>query len=102
MLRYHLGVRCGEDSALRVGSTVVPFRDREGVLFDDTVPHEAWNRGDEPRVTLFCEVLRPLPRGRAAANRLVQRIISLDPRYRRAPSRAARLHDELNSARIGR
>lgn len=88
MLRYHLGVRCGTAAGLRVGGTVVPYRDGEGVLFDDTAPHAAWNRGDEPRVTLFCEVERPLPTWPTVANRGVQWVISMDPRYRRAPRRS--------------
>ena len=30
VLRYHLGVRCGDDAAVRVGDTVVPYRDGRG------------------------------------------------------------------------
>jgi beta-hydroxylase len=97
MLRYHLGVRCGVDAGLCVDGTVVPYRDGEGVLFDDTVPHSAWNRGTEPRVTLFCEVERPLPPWPTAANRAVQVAISMDPRYRRAPRRARELQRELDA-----
>ena len=89
MLRYHLGVRCPEGAALQVSVVVVPYRDGQGVLFDDTAPHAAWNRGTERRVTLFCEIERPLPRTAALANRGVQAIISLDSRYREAPRRAA-------------
>lgn len=95
MLRYHLGVRCGDDAALRIGATVVPYRDGEGVLFDDTEPHAAWNRSAAPRVTLFCELERPLPTVPALANRAVQALISMDPRYRGAPRRAREWFDEL-------
>lgn len=96
VLRYHLGVRCGPASGLRVGDVTVPYRDGCGILFDDTVPHEAWNRGDEPRVTLFLEVLRPAPGLRGTANRAVQHLLALDPRYRRAPARADAWHHALN------
>lgn len=96
VLRYHLGVRCGEASGLRVGEVTVPYRDGRAVLFDDTVPHAAWNRGPAPRVTLFLEVLRPAPGVRGAANRAVQHLIALDPRYRRAPARADAWHHALN------
>jgi ornithine lipid ester-linked acyl 2-hydroxylase len=99
MLRYHLGVRCGDHAALKVDETVVPYRDGEGVLFDDTVPHAAWNRGSEPRVTLFCEIERPLPPVPALANRVVQRVISMDSRYRLAPRRAGEWHHALNGFR---
>lgn len=96
VLRYHLGIRCGDDTALRVGEVVVPYRDGEGVLFDDTTPHEAWNRDSTPRVTLFCELYRPLPGLTGLANLLVQRVISLDARYREAPERAAEWDRVLN------
>lgn len=92
MLRYHLGVRCGERAAVRIGDVVVPYRDGEGVLFDDTEPHAAWNRGTTSRVTLFCEIERPLPPWPRWSNRSVQALISLDPRYRKAPERATEWH----------
>ncbi|MFN8016878.1 MAG: aspartyl/asparaginyl beta-hydroxylase domain-containing protein [Acidimicrobiales bacterium] len=91
VLRYHLGVDCGQGAALEVEGTAVPYRDGVGILFDDTRPHAAWNRGPEPRVTLFLEVLRPTSGAAAAANAAVQRLIALDPRYRRAPAQADRL-----------
>lgn len=99
MLRYHLGIRCNQDSALQVGDTIVTYRDGEGVLFDDTAPHAAWNRGSEPRITLFCEIERPLDGYNAMMNRMVQRVISLDSRYRNAPRRAAQWHRALNRGR---
>jgi beta-hydroxylase len=88
VLRYHLGVDCPEGAALQVGDVVVPYVDGRGVLFDDTAPHAAWNRGDRPRVTLFLEVRRPATGWVGLANEAVQRLIALDPRYRRAPGRA--------------
>lgn len=98
VLRYHLGVSCGSASALRVGSRVVDYVDGQGVLFDDTEPHAAWNRGTTPRVTLFCEIERPLPLLPRLRNRAVQLLIRLDTRYRRAPRRADELHRDLNGA----
>ena len=96
MLRYHLGVRCGTDSALRVFDQVVPYVDGVGILFDDTAPHAAWNHGTETRITLFCELLRPAEGAVAVANRLVQSLLALDPRYRGAPARASEWHRALN------
>jgi ornithine lipid ester-linked acyl 2-hydroxylase len=96
VLRYHLGVACGDASALRIGEVEIAHRDRFGILFDDTVPHAAWNRGAGPRVTLFCEVYRPLPAPQSWVNRAVQALLGLDPRYRRAPRRAAEWHHALN------
>lgn len=88
MLRYHLGVDCGADSALALGGTVIAYRDGSGVLFDDTAPHSAWNRGPTSRVTLFCEVIRPADWPARWANRMVQRMLSLDHRFQQAPRRA--------------
>lgn len=89
MLRYHLGIRCVGDTGLAVAGRATPYRDGVGILFDDTVAHEAWNRGPATRVTLFCELIRPAPGAVGRANRAVQRLVALDPRYRRAPRRAA-------------
>ncbi len=101
VLRYHLGVRCGADAGLRIGDEVVAYADGCSVLFDDTVAHAAWNRGFEPRVTLFCEIERPLPRSLRSRNRAVQVVLSLDPRYRLAPRRAATMDMQLNSGLVG-
>jgi beta-hydroxylase len=95
VLRYHLGIRCEGDTALSVGGHEVPYRDGVGVLFDDTAPHSAWNRSETPRVTLFVELLRPAGPVVGTANRLVQRLIAMDPRYRDAPRRATELHTAL-------
>lgn len=96
VLRYHLGVRCGDDAALSVGDVLVPYRDGVGILFDDTAPHAAWNHGPQRRVTLFLEVLRPARGTVDRANRAVQRLLALDPRYRRAAERADAWHHALN------
>jgi beta-hydroxylase len=98
VLRYHLGVATNDETALRVADTVVPYREGVGVLFDDTVAHAAWNRGSARRVTLFCELLRPLPAPASWANLAVQELLALDHRYRLAPSRAAEWHHALNPA----
>jgi len=98
MLRYHLGIDCGADAALVVRGETVPYRDGVGILFDDTEPHAAWNHGPAPRVTLFCEAIRPVDGAARFANAAVQRILALDPRFRRAPVRAAEWERTLNSS----
>jgi beta-hydroxylase len=96
VLRFHLGVDCGSAAGLQVAGATVPYRDGEAILFDDTAPHAAWNRGDRDRVTLFCELRRPLPATADLANRALQAVLSLDGRYRRAPRRAVEWHAALN------
>lgn len=96
VLRYHLTVEGDGSAALQVGDVVVPYVAGGSVLFDDTAEHSAWNRGAVDRVSILCELLRPVPGGAAALNRLVQRVRALDGRYRRAPARAAEWHRALN------
>ncbi len=96
VLRYHLGVLCNDDTALQVGDTVVAYRDGEGVLFDDTERHAAWNRGSTARITLFCELRRPQRGVGLVLNRVTQAVLSLDPRYRRGAARAREWHHALN------
>lgn len=88
VLRYHLGIDCGDDAALLIGSDLHPYRDGQGILFDDTQPHAAWNHGPRRRVTLFLEVIRPVNGPARLANAGFQRLLAADPRYRRAPGRA--------------
>ena len=96
VLRYHLGVSCGEGAALRVGPTEIPYRDGVGILFDDTAPHAAWNAGSSRRVTLFCEIDRSPGGWSTISNRSVQALLGLDPRFRRAPRRAAEWYVALD------
>ena len=86
VLRYHLGVVCPEGAALQVGDTVVPYGVGEGILFDDSAPHAAWNHGTTPRVTLFCEMERPLPGLAAAQNRMTQALMGAAAGRRRIPA----------------
>lgn len=97
VLRYHLGVVCSGDTGLRLGDCTVPYVEGQGVLFDDTEPHGAWNGGQEDRVTLFLELLRPLPPIAAVQNRAVQALVSKDARYRGAVARAAEWDALLNA-----
>lgn len=96
VLRYHLGVDCGTGATLRVAGDEIPYVDGAGILFDDTVEHSAANLGSRTRVTLFCELLRPLPWRASIPNQMVQAVVSCDRRYRNAPRRAAEWHVALN------
>ncbi|MEZ5310671.1 MAG: aspartyl/asparaginyl beta-hydroxylase domain-containing protein [Microthrixaceae bacterium] len=96
VLRYHLGVIGTEGSGLRIDGEVYPYEDGSSILFDDTVVHSGWNRSNNDRVTLFCEVLRTLTGATELMNRLTQALLTVDPRYRRAPQRAVEWHRALN------
>ena len=62
-LRYHLGVHVPKDDPplIRVAGREHVWKDGEGVLFDDSWPHEVINHSHEPRVVLIVDLPRPLP-----------------------------------------
>ena len=61
-LRYHLGLATPNDDAcyIEVDGIRHSWRDGQGVIFDATYVHEAYNRSDKNRIVLFCDVVRPL------------------------------------------
>lgn len=98
VLRYHLGVDCPTGSTLRVGDVEIPYTDAHGILFDDTARHAAWNRSAAPRVTLFCEVDRPLGTPFGLVNSIVQHAIG-GGRRRAAVARSNEWFAALNPSR---
>ncbi len=100
VLRYHLGVVCPEGASLTVAGTEVPYLEGGGILFDDTVEHAAVNPAPGERVTLFCEIERPIGAPWRPVNATVQRLLGLDRRYRSAPRRAA-AWDRAMNPRLG-
>jgi aspartyl/asparaginyl beta-hydroxylase (cupin superfamily) len=72
-LRYHLGVRVPKDDPplIRVAGREYVWKEGEGVMFDDSWPHEVINRSREPRIVLIVDVPRPLPLLPRLVNNLV-------------------------------
>lgn len=62
-LRYHLGMVVPKDRPphIRLSDQIYVWKEREGVLFDDSWEHEVVNESDSIRVVLLVDVLRPLP-----------------------------------------
>jgi aspartate beta-hydroxylase/beta-hydroxylase len=62
-LRYHLGLIVPKDDPpfIRVAGRPYVWKEGEGVMFDDSWPHEVVNHSREPRVVLIVDVPRPLP-----------------------------------------
>ena len=58
VLRCHVGLKPSENSAIRVGDEVRPWTAGSCFIFDDTVEHEAWNRGTTTRVVLLFDIKR--------------------------------------------
>lgn len=55
----HLPLIVPDGCELRVGAEVRAWREGETLVFDDTIEHEAWNRGPETRVVLLFDIWRP-------------------------------------------
>lgn len=99
-LRYHLGLVIPSDNAdrtcfLRVNDNEQDnalrdlaliergekyyWREGEGVMFDDTFLHDAANNSDQPRVVLWLDIARQMPRSLDALNRAALWIAFHDP-----------------------
>ncbi|WP_455372979.1 aspartyl/asparaginyl beta-hydroxylase domain-containing protein [Limibacillus halophilus] len=65
ILRYHLGLVTPRDAegrpgaGLRILDREYHLAEGEGLLWDDTFPHEAWNLGKGVRIALLLDVKRP-------------------------------------------
>ena len=57
--RYHLVLKSPVGSRLRAGPEEVRMKEGELWWFDNRLPHEAFNDGDEPRIHLIIDVLGP-------------------------------------------
>lgn len=55
----HVPLIAPSGCGLRVGAETRHWREGEALIFDDSIEHEAWNRGDSVRVVLLFEVWRP-------------------------------------------
>lgn len=60
VLRCHLGLMVPEGCALRVGAETRNWDAGKCLVFDDTVEHEAWNRGAEGRAVLLIDFRRTI------------------------------------------
>ena len=58
--RYHLGLVIPKEGECYIinGGQRYDWKEGEGVLFDDTFKHAVWNKTEETRVVLFCDVFR--------------------------------------------
>jgi beta-hydroxylase len=100
-LRHQLGVivpGAEGDCRIRVGDEMLVWREGESVMFDFTVPHEAWNDSDGIRVLLMLEVVTPLPWYLDRPNRLAQHAMSWFPTTRDMAARLRALEPTLERA----
>lgn len=58
-LVVHLPLIVPPDCGIRVGNETRGWEEGRCVVFDDTFEHEAWNRSDQTRVVLICDIWNP-------------------------------------------
>lgn len=76
----HLPLLVPPGCGFRVGSEQRSWEEGKLLIFDDTIEHEAWNRGSALRVVLLFEIWRPdiAPEERAAIAEILQAIEGAD------------------------
>jgi beta-hydroxylase len=81
LVRAHLGLRVPEPDRCRmeIGGQTVRWGEGSAFVFDDTYQHEVWNDGDEDRVVLLLDVVRPLAMPADLLNRALIRAVALSP-----------------------
>jgi len=77
ILRYHLCVFAPDGGTasgpwLEVDGQRIPYREGQGLLWDDTFPHEVLNPSDHPRIAILLDIRRPVTRIR---HRLLYRLV---------------------------
>lgn len=55
----HLPLIIPQNCGLRVGNETIEWTEGELIIFDDTIEHEAWNKGTRDRVVLLFDIWRP-------------------------------------------
>ena len=63
VLRCHLGLVVPPGCEMRVGTEIRGWHEGRCLVFDDTVEHEVWHRGDADRVILLVDFLKSSHRG---------------------------------------
>lgn len=93
-LRYHLGLHVPKENPPRlyVNSQEYIWREGEGVLFDDTWPHEVKNDSQDYRAVLIIDVLRPMPLTADLINKLVTNLVARYTYGRRVINKIKRLN----------
>lgn len=59
ILRCHYGIIVPEGCTIGCANQVVPIRENDIVVFDDSKIHYTANRGDSPRIVLILDIERP-------------------------------------------
>jgi beta-hydroxylase len=85
ILRCHLALKIPEprtSCGLRVGGELRHWEEGKNLIFDDSLPHEAWNNTDEERTVLIVDFIRPMSFPFSLINRLIIKLVSFLPDVR--------------------
>jgi hypothetical protein len=59
--RYHYGLSIPDgDVGINIDNKYIKWKNREGFIWDDTVPHSAWNLTNETRLVIFADIYREI------------------------------------------
>lgn len=95
VLRLHLGLIVPEgDTAIRVDTEVVTWKEGKVAIFDDSFEHEAWNHTGSVRVVLFVDFERPVRFPASLLNKFIFNTAVLSP-YIREGVKAQRRWERL-------
>ncbi|MEO1669393.1 MAG: aspartyl/asparaginyl beta-hydroxylase domain-containing protein, partial [Cyanobacteria bacterium J06631_2] len=87
VLRCHLPLKvpdAREQCGIRVDQETRHWEEGKTIVFDDSYPHEAWNKTDQIRVVLFLDIMRPMSFPGSLVNRLLISLIRWSPFIRDA------------------
>jgi ornithine lipid ester-linked acyl 2-hydroxylase len=59
VLRCHLGLIVPPGCSIRVGAEISHWQEGKCLVFDDTIEHEVWHRGDTNRIVLLIDFRKP-------------------------------------------
>jgi ornithine lipid ester-linked acyl 2-hydroxylase len=82
VIRCLLGLKIPEPKercCIRVGNETRHWEEGKATIFDDSYPHEAWNKTDDIRVVLFLDIVRPMRFPLSWINELLLKIIAASP-----------------------
>jgi ornithine lipid ester-linked acyl 2-hydroxylase len=82
VLRCHLSLKvpqAKEQCGIRVAQEIRHWESGKCLVFDDSYPHEAWNKTDEIRVVLFLDIVRPTRFPASVLNHLLINLIRWSP-----------------------
>ena len=82
VLRCHLAVKVPEPASqcgIRVDRETKHWQEGKTIVFDDSYPHEAWNKTDDIRVVLFLDIVRPMSFPASILNHFLISLIRWSP-----------------------